>query len=148
MDITHLHLILAHAPIIGTIFGFILLVYGYFAKNTLFKKAGLVTFVIVSLIGIPAFLTGDGTKEAVKNLPGIIGKTIDTHEELAEKAIWFMGLLGAVSLSGLYLALKNNKKFKLVCMIVLIISVLTMGMMVLVGNSGGRIRHVELIHYN
>jgi len=145
MDITHLHLIFAHFPIIGTIFGFALLAYGYFTKNMLLKKTALVTFIIVAIFGLAVFLTGDGTKETVQNLPGITEKTIDTHEELAEKAIWFIGVLGAVSLIALYFAIKNNKRFKMMCMVALIISILTMGMMVMVGYTGGQIRHIELI---
>jgi len=145
MDITHLHLTLAHVPVIGVFFGFALMVFGYFSKNRLLKKAALVTFIIVALIGIPSFLSGDGTKEAIKNLPGISEKTIDAHEEWGEKAIWFIGALGVVSVAALYLAIKNNRKFKMICLITLIISVLTIGMMVMVGYTGGQIRHIELV---
>lgn len=145
MDITHLHLILAHVPVIGTFFGFALLAWGYVTKDILLKKAALVNFIIVAVIGLAVFLTGDGAKEAVQRLPGIAEKTIDTHEELGEKAIWFLGVLGAASLVSLYLATKNNRRFKILCMITLIVSVLTIGMMVVVGYTGGQIRHTELI---
>ncbi len=146
MELTQLHLTLAHVPILGTLFGIILLVYGIISKNDVFKKAGLVTFIVTAIIAIPVFLTGDTAKETIKNLPGISKNVIDTHEELAEKAIWLIELLGAISLVGFYFAIKSINKFKIIVLIILLVSIITLGTMAVIGNSGGNIRHSEIVN--
>lgn len=141
---TQVHLAITHFPIIGTIIGFCLLSYGIFSKNVLLSKAGLVTFVAMALIAIPAFMTGEEAGNAIKNLPGVTEDSIDIHEEMAEKAIWFIEILGVVSMTGLLLAIKFSRLFKPVCVMILILSMATIGMMVKVGNTGGQIRHTEI----
>ena len=59
MDATHLHLILTHFPIVGTIIGIGILAYGQFAKNDAIKKVALVTFILMAILTIPVFLTGE-----------------------------------------------------------------------------------------
>jgi len=140
MDSTYFHLVLTHFPIIGTMFGVILLGYGIYSKNDLFKKAGLITFIAVALVGIPAFLTGDGAAETLKQLKSVPQNLIDNHEELGEKAIWVIVALGLLSLIGLYLDYKKDKRFTTACLIILIVSFVTLVLMVFVGYTGGQIR--------
>jgi uncharacterized membrane protein len=144
MDATHLHLILNHFPILGTLFGMGLLAYGIFAGNKSIKHAALVTFVLIALISIPAFLTGEGAEETVEHLPGVSEALINEHEELAEKAIWLMGFLGVLSLINLFLSLKNKTGAKILSIITLVLSLATFGVMAQVGNLGGQIRHTEI----
>jgi uncharacterized membrane protein len=144
MDSTYFHLVLTHFPIIGTLFGIVLLAYGIYSKNDLFNKAGLITFIISALVGIPAFLTGDGAAEALKQLKSIPGTLIDAHEELGEKAIWVIEALGLLSLIALFLDYKKDKRFRIACTIILILSILTFVLMIVVGYTGGQIRLSEL----
>lgn len=144
MDSTYFHLVLSHFPIIGTMFGVMLLAYGVYSKNNLFKKAGLITFIAAALVAIPAFLTGDGAAEAVKQLKTIPQNLIDNHEELGEKAIWIVEALGLLSLIAFYMDYKKDKRFRTACTVILIVSILTFVMMVFVGYTGGRIRLSEI----
>lgn len=144
MDSTQLHLALTHFPIIGTIIGTLVLAYGIFSKNHLLSKTGMVIFIGIALLAIPAFLTGEDAGEAIKNLPGVSESMKENHEELAEKAIWVIELMGLLSLAGLIIAVKFAEKFKTVTIVILIISLVTIGLMVKVGNTGGQIRHSEI----
>lgn len=144
MDLTHLHLTLVHVPVFGTFFGTLLFLYGMFSKNNVFLKAGFLTFIATALISIPAFLTGDSSKEALQKFPGISENRIEEHEEIAEKAIWLVEFLGIISLIGFYFVIKNLKRIKLIVMITFLVSVITFGIMAVVGNSGGKIRHSEI----
>ena len=98
MDATHIHLILTHFPIIGTIIGIGILTYGQFSKNDSIKKVALSTFIIMSLLTIPVFLTGEEAEESVEHLAGVSENIIEEHEELAEKAIWLMYFFTSSSL--------------------------------------------------
>lgn len=144
MDATHLHLILTHFPIVGTIIGIGILAYGQFSKNDEIKKVALVTFVLMAILTIPVFLTGEEAEETVEHIAGVSEELIENHEELAEKAIWLMGLLGILSVINLFAIIKKLSFAKMITLITLIVSLGTFGLFAIVGNTGGEIRHSEI----
>ena len=144
MDAAHFHLLITHFPIIGSVFGIVILAYGLFSKNDSIVKVGLVTFIAISLITIPVFLSGEEAEEIVEHIPGISEDVIEEHEELAEKAIWFMGILGVFSLINLLALIKNLSFVKTATRVTLITSLFTAGLFFYVGNLGGQIRHSEI----
>lgn len=148
MDATHLHLILTHFPIVGTIIGIGILAYGLLAKNNEVKKVALAIFVLMSILTIPVFLTGEEAEETVENIAGVSEQVIEIHEELAEKAIWLMGLLGVVSLINFIVIFKKLAYAKTLSIITLIVSLGTFGLFAKVGSTGGEIRHTEISSTN
>lgn len=144
MDATHLHLILTHFPIVGTIIGIGILAYGQFLKNDEIKKVALVTFVLMAILTIPVFLTGEEAEETVEHVAGVSEQLIENHEELAEKAIWLMGLLGVLSLISFFAIIKKLSFAKTISLITLIVSLGTFGIFAKVGSTGGEIRHSEI----
>lgn len=144
MDATHLHLILTHFPIVGTIIGIGILAYGQFSKNDEIKKVALVTFILMAILTIPVFLTGEEAEETVEHIAGVSEQLIENHEELAEKAIWVMGLLGILSLISLFAIIKKLSFAKTITLVTLIVSLATFGIFAKVGSTGGEIRHSEI----
>ena len=144
MDATHLHLILTHFPIVGTLIGIGILTYGQFAKNDDLKKVALVTFVFMAILTIPVFLSGEEAEETVEHIVGVSEQLIENHEELAEKAIWLMGLLGVLSIINFFVILKKLSFAKTLSLITLLVSLGTFGLFAKVGSSGGEIRHSEI----
>jgi uncharacterized membrane protein len=144
MDSTHLHLILTHFPIVGTAIGIGILAYGHFSKSNEIKKVALVTFVLMAILTIPVFLTGEEAEETVEHIAGVSEELIENHEELAEKAIWLMGFLGVLSLINLLTIIKKLSFAKMISIITLIVSIGTFGLFAKVGSNGGEIRHSEI----
>lgn len=144
MSATHLHLVLTHFPIVGTIISAGILAYGQFSNNDSIKKVSLVTLFLMALLTIPVFLTGEGAEETVEHLTGVSENIIGRHEEAAEKAIWLMGLLGVFSLLNFFVIIKKSALSKSISLITLIIALSTVGVFVQVGNLGGQIRHTEI----
>ena len=144
MDATHLHLVLSHFPIIGTIIGIGILAYGQFFKNIEIQKVALAIFILMAILTIPVFLTGEEAEETVEHIAGISEQLIENHEELAEKAIWLMGLLGVLSLINFFAIIKKLSFAKAITLITLIVSLGTFGLFAQVGNLGGQIRHSEI----
>ncbi|PHS53032.1 MAG: hypothetical protein COB01_05640 [Lutibacter sp.] len=128
----------------GTIIGIGILAYGQFAKNDEIKKVALVTFVLMAILTIPVFLTGEEAEETVEHIAGVSEQLIENHEELAEKAIWLMGLLGILSLISLFAIIKKLSFSKTISLVTLIVSLGTFGIFVKVGSTGGEIRHSEI----
>lgn len=144
MDATHLHLMLTHFPIVGSIMGIGILIYGQVSKNNGIKKVALLIFMLMAILTVPVFQSGEGAEETVEHLPGVSEKIIHDHEELAETAIWVMGLLGVLSLFA-FVAIKKRIKFAhTITLITLIVSIVTAGLFIRVGNLGGQIRHSEI----
>lgn len=144
MDATHLHLILTHVPIVGTLFGTAILAYGLYANNTDLKKTAVVTFILMALLTIPVFLTGSAAEETVETIPGVTENLIENHEEWAEKALWGIGFLGVLAIITGYAILKTRAFAKTMSVITLIVSLGTFGLFAKVGNEGGKIRHSEI----
>ena len=144
MNPTHLHLMLTHFPIVGTIIGIGFLSYGQLTKSDDIKKAALATFVLMAILTIPVFLTGNEAEETVENLAGVSEQVIENHEELAEKAVWLMGLLGILSAINFFVILKKMSIAHTLSLITLVTSLGTFALFAKVGNEGGKIRHTEL----
>jgi hypothetical protein len=101
MNPAHLNLILNHIPVLGTAFGMALIAWALFRKSEELKRVSLGVFVVIALLAVPAYLTGEPAEEVVEHLPGVDKPAIEEHEEAATFA--FAGVLvpGAGALGGL-----------------------------------------------
>lgn len=144
MDSTHLHLILNHFPIIGTILGTAVMAYGYYTQSLSTQRAALMIWVAMAAIAIPVFLTGEPAEERVENLPGISEAIIEMHEEAAEMAIWVMEALGLLSLAALLLGYKKESTGKTLIGLSFVLSLIAFALMARTGYLGGQIRHTEI----
>ena len=146
MNDAQLHLILNHYPIIGTLFGVLLLAYGFFAKNKSILHTGLVTLFVAALLVIPTYLTGEGAEEIVEAL-GVDHEVIHAHEEAAELALWLVIGLGVLAGITFLLSLRaslNNTTLRFLYLSTLVAGLAVFGYMARVGSLGGEIRHPEI----
>ena len=144
MNEAHLHMVVNHFPIIGTILAIGILIAGLLSKNRSIINTSYVLFVIGAIFGILSMNTGEGAEELVEDMPGIGWKIILEHEELAEKMVLLLDILGVLSLVGFYFQYKKNAKEKLVSYIILLIGIASFFVIQKVGTSGGEIRHTEI----
>ncbi|MBL0071035.1 MAG: hypothetical protein IPP34_04075 [Bacteroidetes bacterium] len=144
MDFTHLHLILNHFPIIGTIIAVFILIYGIYKSYLPIQKVSLALIVVLAIIAIPVFLTGEPAEEAVENLPGVSELVIEAHEEAAEASIWVMEFTGILAFIA-FLLIAGKKQFATTSVyLVVLAGLLSFVMMARTGYLGGQIRHTEL----
>lgn len=144
MNNTHLHLMVTHLPIFGTIAGFLILVYGMNTGSYQTKMAAYTVLVAAAIGGIIAFSTGEAAEETVENIQGIGKRMIEEHEEFANLTLISIILLGAASLAGAFLTWRKWKSAKVILIIVLIVSLISFGMTSWTGYLGGQIRHTEI----
>ncbi|MBK7850466.1 MAG: hypothetical protein IPJ66_04785 [Bacteroidetes bacterium] len=148
MNQTHIHLLLNHVAILGSVFSIVLLIAGMVLKSDVLKKTAMIGFVIAALVAIPVFLTGEPAEESVENIAGTIKATIEEHEESAEISIWLVEFMGAVSLLTFFLAKKSNTINKGLLSFLLLLSIVAAGSISYTGFLGGKIRHTELSGLN
>ncbi|WP_264564059.1 hypothetical protein [Flavobacterium sp. N3904] len=144
MNDAHLHLIVNHFPIIGTILGLGILIVGMILKNISVKNTAYILFLVSAIFAAFSMGTGEGAEEMVEDMPNIGKQIIHEHEELAEKLALVLYLLGAISLVGLFLNYKKNAKTKYASYAALIVAIIGVFIAKEVGTSGGEIRHTEI----
>src|SRR5260370_10178701 len=143
MNFTHLHLLLNHFPIIVTIVGLGLFLISLAGKNGDLSGAGLIIFSVMALLAIPVFFSGTGAQGAIKKLPGVSEALIERHQGAAMLAFLFMEITGALSLAGLWKlhGTSRQARWNWNMSAVLLFSIVTVGLMARVGNTGRDILH-------
>lgn len=144
MNDAHLHMVVNHFPIIGTIFGLGILIIGLILKNNSAKNIAYVLFIICAILSFAAMYTGEGAEEIVEDMPTIGHQIIHEHEELAEKFALIMYITGFFSLISLVANIKNHKLAKPLSFLTLTLALVATILSKSVGTSGGEIRHTEI----
>jgi hypothetical protein len=146
MNLAHLHLILNHVPIIGTIIGLGLFLVSFAEKNDDLKRAGLLVLAAVGLLALPTFFSGIGAQGAIRRDPAVSAVLIERHEGAAILALFFMEISGALALVGLWQRhrLSTGKRWSWTLIAILFFAAVTAGLMARVGTTGGEIRHPEI----
>lgn len=144
MDLAHLHLLLNHFPVIGTIIGGGLFVLSLFMKSDDLKRASLAVLLGIALLTIPTYISGNGAQDAIKSLPGMSKTLIESHEGAAFLALGFMEFLGAFAWLGLWQHRRLRRIPNWNLGVILVLTLLSLGLMTRASNLGGEIRHPEI----
>ncbi len=144
MNPAHLHLILNHLPLVGTAFTLALLLVAFAKRSDEMKRVGLGFLVAVTLIAVPAYLTGEPAEDAVKQLPGIEESFIERHEFAAQWAFTAQLALGLLAMAGLYFMRSCQPLPKWCSTALLVLALVVCGLMAFTANLGGQIRHPEI----
>ncbi len=144
MNDAHLHLVVNHFPIIGTIFGLGILITGIVMKNNVIKNIAYVLFCISAIFGFASMFTGEGAEEIAEKLPSVTDQIIHEHEEMAEKLALVLYVLAGISLVGLFLNFKNHAKANVVSFFAFVIALVAVFLGKQTGTTGGEVRHTEI----
>jgi hypothetical protein len=88
-------------PVLGMAFGLALVRLALLRKSEELKRITLGFLIVIALLAIPAYLTGEPAEELVENLPGVSKASIEQHEEAAQVAFTGVLIVGAATLGGL-----------------------------------------------
>jgi hypothetical protein len=146
MNLAHVHLLLNHFPVIGTMIGIGLFVVSLLGKSQDLQRASLVIFLGIALITIPTYQSGNAAQHAIKNLPGISADLMEAHNDAALLAFIFMEITGAVAWFGLWQYRRTTHIGRGTLAFVMVLSLITLGLMSNAANIGGLIRHPEIVN--
>lgn len=141
MNQAHLHLALAHIPIVLVPTGLALLLIGMAINSLHLKRTSLWLFTAGATAAIPVFLLGEGAEEIVEHAKKASESLIEEHEEIADLALWISIALGGLSL--LSLSIKRLYENSYAISTITILAILSSSALAIAGNKGGRISHPE-----
>lgn len=142
MNEAHLHLMLTHLPVVGTLIGLLILIYALLARRAEAVVIALGVFVFSGLSALAVYVTGEAAEEAIEGRAGLAEALIEQHEEAALVALIAAGALGLWSLLGLLLARRGVPAW--IARAALVLALLVSGLMAWTSNLGGQISHPEI----
>jgi len=143
MNLAHLHLLLNHWPIIGTLIAFALYAVSFLGKNEDLRRGGLIIFAAMALLSIPTFLSGLAAQAWMKH-DTITTALMKRHENAALLTLGLILVTGTLSLWGLWQTYRDGHMAKWATASILLFATLTVIMVIRTGNTGGDIRHTEV----
>jgi len=143
--------LLNHWPIIGTFIGLGLLVLAIVTRSNDTRQVAYVVFAFMAIATIPVYLSGNAAAEKIQKMPDVSKALIDTHEGAALLAFGALEITGILALMGLW-QFSRSKDYSPgfqpstgIAMGVLIFALATAGLVAVAGNTGGDIRHPEIV---
>lgn len=143
MDLAHLHVMITHLPIFGTLIGALVLINGLYTKNNQTQMAAYYIFILSAIGVLISNYTGEFAEETAEKIQGVVKSNIHEHEEAAEFAVIFVNILGFLSIIGALIAKKKFKWNKNYGIMILILSLFCLSVLFRTGYLGGQIRHTE-----
>ena len=145
MSSAYLHLLMAHVPVVGTLFGAGFLIVAILRKSDELKRAALALICLASLLALPTYLSGQPAAMLLKRfMPGMPPDAGDQHAEVAILALVASLFLGAVALAGLVVFRKDKKMPAGYLVLLLFLALIGGGLLAWTANLGAKIRHTEL----
>ena len=148
MNAAHLHLLINHFPVVGSVFGAAFFLIALLKRNELLIKSSLWIFLAVAATAALAYFTGDPAHEFIEKLPGLRHDIIEAHSELADKAFIAAMVMGALALGGLFAYQKGKKLWGWYLPVLAAVSIIVVILMAVTANEGGQIRHPEILVKN
>jgi hypothetical protein len=143
MNAAHLHLLLNHVPVLGSLAGVVLLACAVLSPRQPARTAALVLLVIGGAFGVATYLTGEPAEEIVEaSFPDIPHRLIHEHEDAAGWAVWLLGIAGGLALVLLWVA-RRRAVHRGWLALLLVIATMTAVATVRTAASGGHIHHPE-----
>ncbi len=157
----HLHLLVNHLPVEGSIVALLLLVWSLVRKSAELKRTALIACVVTGVAAFAADYTGGGASRVVRDIPGVERVDIKEHSDAADWARNSSYLLAAVAVVGLYITWRKQDSAQAtsdpvgysthhkeppawVMIASLIIALWTVSVMARTAYLGGVIRHPEI----
>jgi len=144
MSQVHLHLLITHLPVFGSILGALVLGYGLWTKSSSTKNAAYFLFIIAGIGAGIAYLTGEGAEEATEKIAGVSENMIKLHENSAMYALVSLIILGIASIFALVENYLKTSLIKSTATLTLALSLISFGLVARTGYLGGQIRHTEI----
>jgi hypothetical protein len=140
----HLHLMINHLPILGSVFALLLVLWGTARGSREVRRLALWVALLAGLSVYPAHFTGDEAHEQVEEYPGFDHDATHEHEEAADWALFVMLFTAGAAGATLFLGRGTRTEPGWARGAVLLGLVASVATVARAGWVGGEIRHEEI----
>lgn len=144
MSWAHVHLAVNHFPVVGAVLALLFFVWAISRGEGEHVRMALVFFVVVALLGVATYFTGEPAEHAVEDLAGISESLVEEHEEAAGTSTIVLAALGLLAGFGLFVSRQARKLPRWLGPAVLVLALVATGAMAWTATLGGHIRHPEI----
>ncbi|MDA1183350.1 MAG: hypothetical protein O2930_01735 [Acidobacteria bacterium] len=145
-DVTspHLHLLMNHLPVIGTMVGLGLLLLAFLRRSDDLLRASLELFFLIALASLPVYVTGLAAQEALLGRPDVSATAIAAHHNGALVAFAFVEITGAIAWLALWQRRRLTRPAGWTSPTIVVLAIVTLVLMAGAASAGGEIRHPEI----
>ena len=140
----HLHIVLNHFPLIGSIFVLGLLIASAYMKSDDLRRVSLILFVVLGLVAIPVYITGAAAGWAYQGRPDMSIEILTAHRDAGLLAFVFLGLTGTASWLVLWRERRFGRSSNAGFCAVLVLALLALLTIIEAGSLGGTVLRPEL----
>jgi uncharacterized membrane protein len=144
MTPVHLHLLLNHVPVLGAVFGLLILLGGIAWRRADVTRTAMAVFVVAGLAAVPTYLSGEPAEEGVERAAGAVEPWVEPHEEAALVSLVLVEALGVLALGTLWVYRRKAALPQPLVMATAVLALVTAGSLGWTANLGGQIRHTEI----
>jgi uncharacterized membrane protein len=142
MNYAHIHLFLNHIPVVGIPIALMFTIFALIKSNKSLQRFSQFVLLGLAICVLPVYLTGEPAEEVVENLQGISSQLIEDHEEAATLSLILTLMIGGIAVVGLWFG-NDEKKARLISLLIILISFLSILALGYTAFLGGKIRHTE-----
>lgn len=140
----HIHLLVNHVPVFGTIGAALLIVWGLLRKSEEVLRVGLVLFVLIAIATWGVKLTGDPAEHTIIGMAGVQRAMIHEHEQAADWATMAISLGGILALLTLFLLHGRRAAATAMSWVTVLVGIFGFVVVARAATLGGEIRHPEI----
>ena len=144
VNVAHLHLLLNHVPTIGSIVGLGLLLLALLRRNEHLTRAGLEVLFAIALLTLPAYMSGIGAQQKVRDRPDVSETAIRVHHDAALAGFTVTEFAGFVAWIALWQSRRRGRAARGLVPAAVLLSTVALVLMARAANLGGEIRHPEI----
>jgi uncharacterized membrane protein len=140
----HLHILVTVFPSVGLIFVLGFYITGFATNNDALKRGSLFLFIILALLAIPTYLSGEHSQDLLSRDPKISQDLMNSHFGSGVVALVLLVLTGLVALIELWRARRRGQLSNDALHLILGLALVTLALMVISDELGWEINHHEL----
>ena len=144
MNWAHIHLMVNHIPVLGTVLLVLFLTLALIRRSPGLIRTALSATLVLAVLTVPVYLTGEPAEEQVEGISGVEKTAIEHHEEQAKVGLIAVLATGALAALALWGARHRPRRIRVLSALVLLGLIVSSGLFALTAWTGGPIQHAEL----
>jgi hypothetical protein len=143
-NVAHLHLLLNHIPTVGSAVALGLLLLALVRRNEHLTHAGLEVLFAIAVLTLPAYMSGVGAQQKLRDQPGLSDDAMRVHQDAALAGFTVTEFAGFIAWVALWQSKRRGRAAPGLVPVATVLTIVALLLMARAANLGGEIRHPEI----